>query len=64
MRHGTIRPAAVKLVNYHTSHQQLLANAELAALKDAEGCPHLGHCLGVFPLRSKSKQSYLFILLE
>ena len=64
MEDGTIRPAAVKMVPYNTSLQQLLANAELAALRDAEGCRHLGQCYGVFPWRSPSNLDNLFILLE
>ena len=65
MKDGTIRPAAVKRVWYDSSEEQLRANAELAALRDAEGCPHLGQCLGVYPLRTRDPNwQHLFIVLE
>ena len=65
MNNGAVYPAALKQVRYDSATDQLRANAELAALRDAEGCPHLGQCLGVYPLRTRDPNwQHLFIVLE
>ena len=65
MKDGTECAAALKTVAYDTAHNQYAAHAELAALRDAEGCCYLGQCLGVFKHHSPDgTQQRLSILLE
>ena len=45
---GVVEPGAMKRLKYGTPWEQLKANCELAALKDAEGCSHLVQILAVF----------------
>lgn len=44
MADDSIVPCALKRIAYGNEQQQYNANAELAALRDAEGCPHLVQC--------------------
>ena len=65
MTDGTVRAAAWKVLPYDTARQQFAANAELAALRDAEGCCYLGQCLAVFKHASVGGNGQsLSILLE
>ena len=65
MEDGTVHAAALKWANYTTAEEQLKANAELAALQDAEGCPCLNQCLAVFIHQDKrSGNQHLMMLLE
>ena len=65
MTDGGVCAAALKEVPYTTYEQQFAANAELAGLRDAEGCPHLGQCLAVFVQQSPDGTEHrLCILLE
>ena len=47
MKEGAIQPAALKKVAYNTPGEIFKAHAELAALKDAEGCPYFSQCMAV-----------------
>ena len=65
MKDGTLRAAALKTLAYDTAGSQYAAHAELAALRDAEGCCYLGQCLGVFKHNSPDgTQQRLSILLK
>ena len=65
MADGTVQAAALKKVAYSHPVHQYAFNAELAALRDAEGCPHLGQCIAVFKHEDKNEGgSCLSILLE
>ena len=65
MNNGAVYPAALKQVRYDSATDQLRANAELAALRDAEGCSLLGQCLGIFTYQhSRDNKQYLAMLLE
>lgn len=44
MADDSIVPCALKRIAYGNEQQQYNASAELAALRDAEGCPHLVQC--------------------
>ncbi|KAL3144669.1 regulator of ime2 [Trebouxia sp. C0009 RCD-2024] len=48
MQSGQRVPAAFKRLAYDTPEERTFANAELAGLKDADGCPHIVQCYGVF----------------
>lgn len=63
MLDGTIQPAALKTLQYDTLEQQFKANAELAGLRDCEGCPYLGQCLAIFRCQQGDMQC-LLVLLE
>ena len=41
-------PCAFKKVPYESHAEQCRAEAELAALRDAEGCEHIVQCYGAF----------------
>lgn len=65
MKDSTVVPAALKRVAYNTSWEQRIANAELAGLRDCEGCDQLIQCLAVFQQHSPDDdKQYLCILLE
>ena len=59
---GMVEPGAMKRLKYGTPWEQLKANCELAALKDAEGCSHLVQILAVFDYWCPTdQQRYLYI---
>jgi len=50
---------------YESPEEQAKANAELAGLRDAEGCPYLGQCLAVFKhANPDDNKHYLCKVLE
>ncbi len=50
---------------YESPEEQGKANAELAGLRDAEGCPYLGQCLAVFKhVNPDDNKHYLCMVLE
>lgn len=56
---------ACKRLPYHTQQERAAANAELAGLQDAEGCPHIVQCYGAFQHRClASSKQYIFIVME
>ena len=60
-----VKAGAVKRMPYATPLQQSTAEAELAALKDAEGLPHLVQCLAAFDNTcAASGKRYLLIITE
>ena len=65
MDDGTEEVVVVKLLPYQTAEEILLANAELAALKDAEDCKNIVQCWGVFdhwdPVETKA---YVQMVME
>ena len=65
LANGQLAPCAVKKVLYqHWPHYDR-ARAELAGLRDAEGCPHLAHCYGAFEhWCPEEEQHCLWIVLE
>ncbi len=59
---GIVEPGAMKRLKYGTPWEQLKANCELAALKDAEGCSHLVQILAVSDYWCPTdQQRYLYI---
>ncbi len=62
---GSIQSGAAKTMPYESPEEQAKANAELAGLRDAEGCPYLGQCLAVFKhVNPNDKKHYLCMVLE
>lgn len=65
MDDGTEEVVVVKLLPYQTPVEILLANAELAALKDAQDCENIVQCWGVFdhwdPVENKA---YMQMIME
>ncbi len=62
---GCVEPGAGKVMPYHTAEEQCKVNNELAALKDAEGCPLLGQLQAVFThLDPADGKQYMCIILE
>ena len=62
---GQMAPCAVKKVPYESWLHKDRAGAELAGLRDAEGCPHLAQCCGAFEgWCPEEKQHCLWIILE
>ena len=65
LRTGQVRACAVKKLAYSNSIDMGRANAELAALKDAEGSDYLAQCYGAFQgWCPTAKKQCLWILME
>ncbi len=65
MDDGTEEVVVVKPLPYQTPEEILVANAELAALKDAQDCEDIVQCWGIFdywdPLENKA---YVQMVME
>ena len=60
-----VMPCAFKKLPYQTTCEQYQAQAELAALKDGEGCPHIVQCYAVFDHCDRADgKRYLHIAME
>ena len=66
LANGQVAPCALKKLPYSNGSQaEVKANAELAALRDAEGCPHLAQCYGAFERWCpEEKQHCLWLVME
>ena len=62
---GQVLPSAFKKVPYGTYGEQYRVQAELAGLKDGEGCPHIVQCYGVFDYQDPvDGKRYLWIAMQ
>ena len=58
-------PVAIKELPHQSELDEYRANAELAALSDCQGCPHLAQCHAAFEGTSTENQAdMLFIAME
>ena len=58
-------PVAMKPLPYNTKPEQFAANAEMAALKDAQGGAHIVQCYGAFDYTSPvDGRRHLYVALE
>ena len=58
-------PCAFKKVPYESHAEQCRAEAELAALRDAEGCEHIVQCYGAFDhCEPADGKHYLWIAMQ
>lgn len=64
MSDDSVKPCAVKTVQYATRGQRLLAQLELSALKTALGVPGLVQCLGSFTSKGSDDEPILHIITE
>ena len=65
LRNGVLTACAVKKLAYSQPDQKTRANAELAALRDAEGSAFLAQCCGAFEgWCPKAKKQCLWIVME
>ena len=65
MEDDRVVAVAIKQLPYHKDVDKYRANAELAALSDSEGCPHLAQCYAAFEGTSTVDQTdVLYIAME
>ena len=65
MADGHLMPSAFKKMNYETALERYRAKAELAGLKDGQGCSHIVQCYGVFDHRDPADgKHYLWIAMQ
>lgn len=58
-------PGAFKCLPYDTQWEKTVANAELAGLRDADGCPHIVQCYGVFNYQCPATcKHYIYVIME
>ncbi len=65
MDDGTEEVVVIKPLPYQTPEEILVANAELAALKDAQNCETIVQCWGVFDHRDPfDGTAYVQMIME
>ena len=65
MDNDQVLPVAIKELPYQSELEIYQANAELAALSDSQGCPHLVQCYAAFKGTSGvSRTDVLYIAME